>query len=144
MVDNNEERKEMLRRLVKDDRMSRLSREDMEMLSDLLAEPISMEHVRYMLDRSNIEVLRRLRISNVVEQIHFVQALRATATADYDKRRLLDEAYRKLAEIREILGSHIDTSQPSEDRVEFLGLALEIITVLDRPDDPWEGQEDDE
>ena len=130
-----EGRKELLQRMR---RVNNLSYEDQEMLSEWLAEPHDDDHAQYMVNRSNLEILGRLQTDGPLGQINLVQTLRKFVSAQRDGQRLLEEAQTKLRQVRAIVGQHFDDPSAEDDRLEVLGVALEILKVLDRPEDPWD------
>ena len=131
-------RQELLRRFR---RVRDLSYEDKEILSEWLAESSTRDHAEYMVNRSNLEILERLQADGPPGLIRLVQTLRTFVGGQRDSQRLLDEAQSKLAEIRAIIGRHVNAQSEPDGRVETLGIALDILKVLDRPDDPWADSE---
>ena len=95
--------------------VDQLSYEDTDALAEWLAELEDMDHIRYLVGRSNLEVLARMQEDGLRGQIQIVRALRTLSTAEYDGKRLLDEAQEKM---------------------------MDILKVLDRPDDPWDANHD--
>ena len=136
-----EARSAMLRRFRQ---VSLLSYEDTELLSEWLNEPVPDNDAQYRVNRSCIEILERLQSDGLRGQIYLVQTLRTFVTAQRDYQRLFEEAQTKLAQIRAIVGSHVNNPSGDDDRTETLGVALEILNVLDRPDDPWDVDDDTE
>ena len=133
-----ERRKELLHRMRGVNDLSRLSYEDRDMLEEWLAEPHDDEEAQYRVNRSSVEILERLQTDGPLGQIHLVQTLRKFVSAQRDGQRLLEEAQTKLRQVRAIVGQHVDDPSAEDDRLEVLGVALEILKVLDRPDDPWD------
>ena len=133
-----EVRKELLQRMRLVNDLSRLSYEDKEMLEEWLAEPHDDDHAQYMVNRSSVEILERLQKDGPLGQIYLVQTLGHFVSAQRDGQRLLEEAQTKLRQVRVIVGQHVDDPPAEDDRLEVLGVALEILKVLDRPDDPWD------
>ncbi len=131
-------REELLQRMRGVNNFSRLSYEDQAMLSEWLAEPHGDDHAQYMVNRSNLEILERLQTDGPLGQIYLVQTLREFVSAQRDGQRLLEEAQTKLRQVRAIVGQHVYDPSAEDDRLEVLGVALEILKVLDRPDDPWD------
>ena len=134
-----EAREELLRRF---GRVRDLPYEDKDTLSEWLSEPMDNNHAQYMVNRSNLEILERLQTDGPLGQINLVRTLRTFVSTQRDGQRLLEEAQTKLAEIKAIVGQHVNNTPEGDDRVDVLGIALDILKVLDRPDDPWDGNED--
>ncbi len=133
-----EGRNELLQRMGRVRNVSHLSYEDQEMLEEWLAEPHDDDHDQYMVNRSSLEVLERLQTDGPLGQIYLIQTLRTFISAQRDGQRLLEEAQAKLTQVRTIVGQHVNNPSGDDDRLETLSAAMEILKVLDRPDDPWD------
>ena len=133
-----EGRQELLHRMSLVNDLSRLSYEDKEMLEEWLAEPRDDDHAQTMVNSSSVKILERIRNGVLLEQIYLVQTLRKFVFAQREGQRLLEEAQTKLRQVWAIVGQHVDDPSAEDDRLEVLGVALEIEKVLDRPDDPWD------
>lgn len=133
--DVRQSRRELLTRF---DIVSRLSYEDKDFLAEWLDEPMDDDHAQYMVNRSDLEILERLQTDGPLGLIYMVQTLRTFVTAQRHCQRLLEEAQTKLTRTRAIIGEHVNNPSEDEDRVGILGMAYEILQVLERPDDPWD------
>ena len=61
--------------------VDQLSYEDTDALAEWLAEPEDMDHIRYLVGRSNLEVLARMQEDGLHGQIQIVRTLRTLSTA---------------------------------------------------------------
>ena len=118
--------------------VDQLSYEDKDALAEWLAEPEDMDYIRYSVGRSNLEVVARMQVDGLRGQIQIVRALRTLSTAQYDGQRRLEEAQKKMSEVRAMLSKHTLNDLHGDELLKTLDIAMDILNVLDRPDDPWD------
>ena len=94
------------------------------------------ENAHFMIRRSNLQILERLETDGLRGRIGLIQAIRAIEENRSGNQRLLEEAQKKLSEIRSIVARDVERSSDTELGVEKSGTAWEILGVLERPADP--------
>lgn len=113
-----------------------VSHENRERLSEWMAEPVRFENAHFMIRRSSLQILERLETDGLRGRIGLIQAIQAIEENRSDNQRLLEEAQKKLSEIRSIVARDVERSSDTESGVEKSGTAWEILSVLERPAEP--------